>query len=589
MKSRRLAQKRGYFRQHWRRLSLEGAAVVTGLLVVLQLAAPANNLPLYTTIDGVNVGNMSRDDAIKLLDQKYKNLTIDLFFGGNSKPYRQPHPGDIGLTIGSRAAVQAKMAPLWLRLIPTSKWWAYRVLPSAKPTYTRDNAKAEAYVQKELGQSCDVKPQNASLIYQDNKLQVVPAIDGGTCTLTDVTKVLVAVAPRLGDTDLRIPMNQNSAKIHDGTASDFAARLMARTKNVTIKAGNDAVAIPQQTLLSWLDFTAPDSGLVATVNLDRAADFFAKQLTPKVSVASGTTYVTTVDFTETARTTGVAGQTLDGQATAAVLTKWLSGSDVELVAQVTTTPAKVVYSRSYSATDTGLAALLTQYAQAHAGTFGVSYIELDGQHRHAGYNDSKIFETASTYKLFVAYSTLKRIDSGQWHWTDLIQGGNNLKVCFNKMIELSDNDCAEALLNKIGLSAITNEIQAFGLWNSSFMNDDYIQSTPGDLSTFLGMLQAGQLLSPSSTATFLSAMKQNVYRQGIPAGAGATVADKVGFLSPGYIQGVAGTVNLLHDASIVYDPSGTYVLVVMTGNSSWSTIADLTRAIVSWRATAQPT
>ena len=67
-------------------------------------------------------------------------------------------------------------------------------------------------------------------------------------------------------------------------------------------------------------------------------------------------------------------------------------------------------------------------------------------------------------------------------------------------------------------------------------------------------------------------MKRNVYRQGIPAGASGTVADKVGFLN-----------GLLHDAAIVYSPKGTYVLVILTNGSSWANIAELTKKIEALR------
>jgi beta-lactamase class A len=63
-----------------------------------------------------------------------------------------------------------------------------------------------------------------------------------------------------------------------------------------------------------------------------------------------------------------------------------------------------------------------------------------------------------------------------------------------------------------------------------------------------------------------------VYRQGIPAGASGAVADKVGFIDA-----------LLHDSAIVYSPSGTYVLAIMTDGSSWANIAQLTREIEALR------
>lgn len=571
MRPLRLKRHGEYLRQHWRRLLVPGLGMLLVLVVVIQLVYPKDSLPLFTTIDGVHVGGFSKSAAAHLLDGKYEKLPINLYFGDNKTTYRQPKPDEIGLTIDSRPQVEAKAYPLWLKLVPTSLWWAHVVVGSAAPHYARDDSKAKSYVEKELGKSCDITPENASLVYKDNELQVTPAVDGGTCKLTDVTRSLQDITPSLKGTDVRFAMQQKPAKIHDAEAVDFANRLTDRTKNVSIRAGNTTVSVPQKDLLSWLDFKTPDTGLVATVNSKRAADFLARNIAPKVTVIAGTTRVTTVDFAETNRKEGASGQVLDDHGTIDMLNQWLSGKSVELVAKVDPTTPLVTYSRSYTATDTGLAALLAHFAQSHSGVFGVGYAELSGQRRHAGYNDSRVFETASTYKLFVAYGTLKRIQSGTWHWSDKnISKGRNLTKCFDDMIVLSDNECAKALLVKIGYAQLTHEIQAIGLSHSSFLNS-YIQTTPGDLVKYLGLLGTGQLLNATSTNTLVSAMKRNVYRQGIPAGTGATVADKVGFLYA-----------LLHDASIVYSPKGTYVLVVMTDGSSWSTIADLTRQIEKW-------
>ncbi len=562
----------GYLRQHWRRLSLYGFGTVIGVLIVVQLIFPWSNLPLYETIDGVAVGNKSADETIKLLNDKYKNQPIKLYFGTSPKPYREPKPADLGMTIDTKPQVDAAAYPLWLRLVPTSLWWVHAVLPSPAPSYKHDSAQVDTYVKKELGQSCLVTAENATLLYKDNKLQIVSAIDGGTCKLEDVQKLLTTIAPRLTNTTVRVPMDQHPAKIHDDEARTFMHQVTDRTKNVLIKAGNETVTVPQNELLSWLDFAAPDSGLAATVNAGRSAEFFTKQLTPKISVKPGVSRITTLDFTVVDQVFGATGQTLDTDAMLAQLNKWLGGDTTPLSAPAKPVAATKSYIRTYTKTDTGLAALLQQFAEAHSGTFGVSYAELSGAGRHAGYNDTRVFETASTYKLFVAYGALKRIESGQWHWSDQIDGGRDLTKCFDDMIVKSDNACAKAMLTKIGYSTLTNELRAIGLTKSSFLGS-YIQSTPADEAMFLGALQTGQLLSPSSTNTLLSAMKRNIYRQGIPAGASGTVADKVGFLYA-----------LLHDASIVYSPTGTYVLVIMTDGSSWGTIAELTRQIEAWRA-----
>lgn len=572
MSQNRLAGIGGYLRQHWRRVGMISFGSVLAILVVIQLLYPWNNLPLYQMIDNQDVGNKDATATVANLNSQYQKLPLQLYFGNSPKIYRQPTLKEVGITVTTERQVKSAVYPWWLRLVPTSLWWAHSVIEPEVPTYTYDKAKIADYIKKELGQSCDVTPVNASLEYKNKKLQVVPAIDGGTCQLGDVQKVLQSATPRLAKHDIRIKMNERPAAIHDDAAKSFTQKLTDQTSGgIKIKTAGQTVTASQGDILSWLDFTAPDSGIVAKVNSERSKGFFDKQLLPKVSIAAGVSKVTTLDFTEISRANGSNGQTLDVDATIASLNAWLANSSMQPEAKTKTVAPSVSYTRTYTPTDTGFTALITQFAQGHPGTFGVSFAELDGQRRHAGYQDTKVFRTASTYKLFVAYGALKRVESNQWRWTDQINGGRDLTRCLDDMIVKSDNPCGETMLGKIGYATLTKELQAIGLPDSSFTKD-YPKTTAKDLTTFVGALQSGQLLNPSSTSTLLSAMKRNIYRQGIPAGATGTVADKVGFLD-----------GFLHDAAIVYSPTGTYVLSIMTDGSSWGTIAELTRQIQALR------
>ena len=76
-------------------------------------------------------------------------------------------------------------------------------------------------------------------------------------------------------------------------------------------------------------------------------------------------------------------------------------------------------------------------------------------------------------------------------------------------------------------------------------------------------------MNSSDTDRLLGLMKRQKYRDGIPAGTGLPVADKVGFVD-----------DVIHDAGIVYSPKGTYVLVIMT-TSNWSGIANAAKTINS--------
>lgn len=573
MSLRRLTVIGGYFRSSWRRTVLFGSAAAALIMILVQLVYSWNNLPLYQTIDGVDVGGQGSEEATALLNEKYRNLPVALYFGDNDKPYVQPPLVKIGVSVDSEPQVRSAAYPWWLRLVPTSLWWAHTVIQPDAPAYDHTEDKIRAYVKEVFGEECKIQPQNASLEYKDERLRVIPAIDGGTCVTAEVVKKLEDATPRLTSATVRLPMTPKPAKIHDKEARAFAAELIERTESgAKISAGGQEVEIPRDTLLSWLDFSAPDTGLAVSVSATRSADFFAKQLLPKVSVSAGTSRVTTRDFTEISRVDGKSGQTLDSAATLQSLNDWLTGAGKQAVAVTKSVAPSVIYTRTYTPTDTGMNALITQFAQSHPGTFGISFAELDGQHRHAAYRETEIFRTASTYKLFVAYGTLKRVEAGQWHWTDQIQGGRDLAKCLDDMIVKSDNPCGEVLLEKIGYTTLTNELRAIGLSKSSFTNE-YPKTTAGDLTTFVGALQSGQLLNPDSTNRLLSLMKRNIYRQGIPAGASGTVANKVGFLD-----------GLLHDAAIVYSPSGTYVLSIMTDGSSWATIAELTRKIEELRA-----
>lgn len=529
-------------------------------------------MPLFQTIEGVDVSGRSSVDAKAVLQDRYDTLKVGLYFGKNKKPYREPLLRDIGVNVLHEQQIASAQYSWWLRLVPSSLWWAHLVTRPSEPTYRSDSKKVIEYVSKELGNSCSVTAVNATLEYKDKKLNVIPAVDGGTCELKDVEKQLGLVKPTLSRSKVRIAMVEHPAKIHDSEAKAYAERLTSQAeKGVNIDVEGQKVPIPTDNLLSWLDFKNPDTGIVASVNQERAKTFFEKEIAPKIAISPGTSKVTTLDFEKIAEIPGATGRALDMNATAESVNAWLVNPGNFITAKTMSVAPTVAYTRTYTSTDKGFSALIEQFVQSKPGVYGVSFAELDSRKRHATYQADKIFRTASTYKLFVAYGALKRVETGAWHMTDQIHGGRSLAKCLDDMIVKSDNPCGEVLLEKIGYKTLTNELKAIGLAKSSFTNS-YPETTAGDLTVFVGALKAGQLLNQSSTNILLGAMTRNIYRQGIPAGANGQTADKVGFLD-----------NLLHDAAIVYSPSGTYALSIMTEGSSWGVIAELTREIEKLR------
>lgn len=564
-----------WLRSHWRQGLLFGGGGLVVLLILVQVAYPGGRMLPFGNIDGQAFHGWTKSDVTAQLDSYYANQKVDIYFGTAKNAYRSPIPGQIGLTVSNKERVEALGYPWYLRLVPSSLFWAQSLRSADDPAYQRDEAKLRQYTEAELGSSCQVKPVDASLEVGGDSLKLIPAVPGGTCTLPDVEKALMSVTPLLGvPTRANINVVVVAPDVTDTAAKAVADEIMGRLKDgVAVQAGGSSVVIPAKEVITWLDFNSVDGTLTPSMNSDRSADYLTKTIGPKVSIAAGVSQITTRDFVELSRQDGATGRALAVGKTLDSILRYIKNESDEVVAATVPVAPREDYTRTYSPTDTGLSALLKQYADDHAGTYGISLVELSGQRRRASYNDTKQFVTASTYKLFVAYSTLKRVEAGTWQWSDQISGGRDLTKCFDDMIVKSDNACAEALLQKIGFRPITSEMQALGLKQTTFLVGDSPLTTSADLATFLATLESGQMLSQPSRDRLLDAMKRNIYRQGIPAGAIGQVADKVGFLD-----------GLLHDAAIVYSPQGTYVLTIMTDGSSWANIADLAKRIDQLRS-----
>lgn len=550
----------------WKPLLLKVAGGLVVLLVVVQLFYPSDRLLPFVTVDKQSVGMRTKQEAIKLLNEAYQSHKLAIYMGIDATPFSTPTLKATDITVDNTARITAMGYPWYMRIIPTSLFWAgLKKTDAPAPIFGKG---FEQYVDKTLMAECRKAPVDATLRADGEKLVPVAAQPGGQCERADVVATLKKVRPNL-TSQLKVKVAQKAIApaVGDNVAKQLADEISERIKaGIPLQVSGATVQVPAKDVVTWLDFASKDGAIAVAVNADRSATYLNGTIAPKVAVKPGVSYITTVDFTETSRSNGSNGQALDLGATANSIRAFVVGDANGAQAATKVLPPTEQYTRSYSPTDAGLSALLANYAKDHSGTFGITLIEMDGKKRRADYNGDKKFVTASTYKLFAAYSLLKRIDAGTKSW-------DSNADCFNKMISLSDNACAEAFLSELGLRNITNDINAIGLKNSNFIENGGPFTTSNDLALLLGMLQSGQNFSPTNRDRLIGAMKNNVFRKGIPSGASGTVADKVGFMN-----------GLLHDAAIVYSPSGTYILVVMTDGSSWATIADLAKQIDSLRA-----
>ena len=567
-----LGKVRCWLVRHWRRLVLIGGVSVALILVTIQLIYPMDNLPLFMKLDGIEVGGQSREQAIRQLDEEHQKQKVKLIIGEQTRQIDEPTLSKIGVVIINSERVEQIRYPWYWRLVPTSLFWIHALADGGQPKYEVDDAKVEGYVEEKFGKDCLVPAVEPTAVASEAEIKITNGQAGGKCSFDEVVSQISRLRPVLGE-PMKVAIDAESIAPMANVAElkQLVAKIEERLQagGVGVTANDEVIELESGKVRGWLRFIVNEGKFRAEIDSDKSSPVLEELFGQKLARPAGVTKVTTHDFAETSRQDGTTGQELDVRATEDSIVAYLAGDSDSARAVGRELMPRIEYTRTYSSTDAGLSALIKNYATSKSGSFGVSLIELSGERRRAGFDETKKFTTASTYKVYVAYATLKRVESGDFRWSDQISAGRDLATCFDDMIVKSDNACAEALVKKIGYTPLHREVGSLGLTGTSFIDKESYKTTAGDLSTFMAMLESGTLpVSSESRERLLGALKRNIYRQGIPAGANGAVADKVGFLD-----------GLLHDTAVVHSSNGTYVLTILTNGSSWAEIAELTRQI----------
>lgn len=204
----------------------------------------------------------------------------------------------------------------------------------------------------------------------------------------------------------------------------------------------------------------------------------------------------------------------------------------------------------------------------HPGDISVSVKELDGEQREGSVDGAEPFRVASTYKVYVAYTLLQQVEAGEISWQDPVVEGRNVSECLDAMLMFSDNPCPEKLAEDIGWERVYSDAAEAGAVNTGD-GEGSMQTTANDLTQFMVSMETGQLdLGEDSLERLEAGLSGNEYREGVPSGSSGVVLDK-----PGFIE------DFLHDAAVVHHPEGTYAITVLTEDSSWESIAEITRSV----------
>lgn len=179
-------------------------------------------------------------------------------------------------------------------------------------------------------------------------------------------------------------------------------------------------------------------------------------------------------------------------------------------------------------------------------------------------NESRIFTSASLYKLFLTYAILEQVDAGLLSLQDQMADGATIDDYLTSTITVSANEPAKELAHLIGWENIETFIHEQGFVSTSFnpyleydgiyYNGD-LETTPAEVAFLLERLLEGELLSEASTKYFLGLLgnQQLVYALNTGLSSDVTFAHKTGLLD-----------DVSHDAGILSMDGQNYIVAVLT-------------------------
>ena len=539
-----------------------GAGAGLFCVVALQFAYGSSRALPFARMGQSNAGFMRQPAVTNELTERYSRAPLTVEIAG-----KQPIKTTLaaaGLKPDTTKIMHGLTHyPWWQRLIPGSIL-VRGALISQPVLLTTDKQKFQEFAIA-VSTACEVKPQDAGMTVKGGTVELVSAKNGQSCSEKTLREKLVGMAAQAKGMRAAAPVTVTKPARSDDAVRPLLANARAIvSKPLQLSLAGKTYTLSAQQTAPWLRFPEDPKTKKLTIGVDEAAvSAYLSTVEKDIYVAPTPTLITTVDGIETARVDGTPGRGVDKPRSYVFIRDTLLGQGGAVTLMTASIAPPLTYNRSYSPTPAGLQALVDDLVKDKK-NMAISLRKLADSGVSA--NGARQYHPASTYKMYVAWAVLKRIEAGQMSWSDPASGGQTVSQCFDVMVVNSDNTCGEWLGAKIGWTNLNNMLKGIGLTCTN-LSSAWL-SCANDEALFLQKLESGQLMSEPSRARLIDAMKRQIFRKGIPAGVSAAVADKVGFLDGN-----------LHDAAIVYAPKGVYVLVVMSKDGSWSDIADVARKI----------
>lgn len=536
-----------------------------GFVVILQILYPQNLAPPNARLSGHDYGWQSRESIAKKIDNQFKQTSVKIVADDSEYAVGL---SEIGGSIGvDELSKQLTSYEWWQRIVPFSLFFVGRLIDKIQIDF--DDSILSSSVSSIESKLVSDPKEGSIMINNDGEIIIDSAKNGVSVETDDIKEGVRNHEYAIGTSNsLDIKAKVTKPKISNESLHKTQAEvvLMSTTKITLTNSLTNKVSNPSnKDILSWLKI----EGNTKIGFNEEAIKFYLNQVAKESIKAPGTTTIVIVDGKETKRSVGSKGLEVDVEPIVKSIEEALSAKSGQIIKiGFKESEPKIVYDRTYNHSEKALQAYVNEVAAT--GAIEISVKQLNGNGWSASSKAGNSVVSASTYKLFIAMLLFKKINSGNISWTDSIQG-TDVKNCLRNTIVLSANNCSEQWIKDWGRRNVNSNLYALGFSTATnFAASDATHTSASDLQKLLIGLYNKTLFNASDASHLIGLMKQQVYRRGIPAGSGGTVADKVGFLW-GY----------LNDAAIVYHPKGTYALVIMTNNQSWAKIAEITRKIES--------
>ena len=538
--------------------------IILGLIICVQLIYPYETALPFAQAFGQSVGRKSANELAASFQKNFESSSVEFHAGSHISTRKL---STLGATLNSeRMAKELSDYVWWQRLLPLSLVWLRPEVDSFDITVSGNQVATQADA---LATELSYTATDASVSIENDAVKVVAAESGRGVTSADIKRVISGGVYQGGLTKLAVAgAEQKPIRLDSDISSATQVATQALAQPLSLEVANRGRYTPdKKTRAGWLSIVTSDRSVVVSANREAIAQY-VQALNSTLKTDAVSTKVTLVDGVETARAEGTDGATLDTEALTNQIADRVLDTSKPSVISVELQPVApgIVYARSYSHTQAGLRA----YVSYATSTQNVRIVvqQLDGSGWSASGRAEESIPSASTYKLYVLLRAFDDINNGSLSWStpmlDTTAGG-----CFERTVVPSTNPCAEEWIRKFGRVALTDYIHAKGFSNGTGFNfTDAAHTTAGDLATYLIGLHNGTLVTGNNRDMLLEKMGRQLYRYGIPTGTKGWTQDKVGFLW-----------DYIHDAAIVHNPKGTYVMVIMTKGYSYGYIANVARQI----------